>query len=513
MTQKKQQKFSKNNDTPEAIGTETENNSTTKKPALSAVAEIPNADLNAGQKPEEKTGDKASTKPDVKSDSLSQTKVETNVNAEIKSDSDKKAKTNAPLEKTSNTSADAKTATQPPLATLDLHEPKKSGSGLAVLALLIGLAGAGGAGYLYQELTKLKAAQASMDQTTAINTANQANQNVTRLESSLQNLQAELAKKTDDKGQTALNQLKTLEQTINSFQGEVKNTQQNLRNEFKQLAQASTNPEGQKKLIDDAVNARLSEFSELLGKVQQLENEQQSITKSMAEAEAARQMLSSENIARQEIGYLLRVANYKLQLDGDIAGAIKLLKEAEIRDLALHPTADNPFLNALRDNIKTLEGLSKADLSYLLDTINTISNEVNTLNAKKVDTSPLLVSAKPDGSFLSKVAYTLASGIKYTPKKTDEVSVSAETALLEKHLIQADLRQAALALRLHDATLFATQLKSISARLDTYFVADDALKKIKALLDTLSKAQTELAKPAPNLDALIALLTRESTAL
>jgi len=86
---------------------------------------------------------------------------------------------------------------------------------------------------------------------------------------------------------------------------------------------------------------------------------------------------------RAEVRYLLRIANHRLLMERDVAGALRLLRVAdgvlaEIDDFALHEVRAR-----LSDEIAALEGVSRTDLQGLFLRLESAKQELDALPLRK----------------------------------------------------------------------------------------------------------------------------------
>lgn len=181
----------------------------------------------------------------------------------------------------------------------------RGGRGLAVLALLLALAGAGAAGYLYYELIYRSENRAA------------------DLEGRLETVQASLEERLAD----ARRDLET------RLEAQAARQRQALE-AFAEGQQAAA------RAADAALQAAL--------------------------ARLARQgPPSSGDWRRAEAQYLLRIANHRLLMERDVAGALQLLRTADATLAALDDFSVHPVRARLADEIAALESVREVDLPGL----------------------------------------------------------------------------------------------------------------------------------------------------
>ncbi|PID61285.1 MAG: hypothetical protein CR974_04315 [Gammaproteobacteria bacterium] len=358
-------------------------------------------------------------------------------------------------------------------------EPAKKGGLVPVLALLTGIAGTGLGVYNFDLMRKsndnseVKALTAQVktleDKLAALNTGG----NTQALE---KKLSAQIAKATAsakaDNGK--FNQrLSAIEQTQNgltkTLQGDVKAT----------------------------LDKRLAEINELLKKVDQMELTQKGISQNLRQAVAAGEAVTAEGMAKQEISYLLRMADYKVENEGDAESAAGLLEIAEKKLLLLNKGKSDKMVENIRQRYIQLRGVKAVDSNAIIADLRKLSATIPNLKAKPSEqvVETVKVVEDKDGGMLATIGNAIASGVKYTPNDPSKIDISAETVLIEKRLMQADIRTAELAVRSENGVLLAETLSSLRAALDKYFADDATAKSIKATLANIEKQKLETVLP------------------
>lgn len=353
---------------------------------------------------------------------------------------------------------------------------KKSGGLIAFLALLTGVAGTGLGVYNYDQARKLsdndgtaalaeqlKAAEAKID-------ALSKNDNAGALEKQV----------------NALTQsLKASETKANERLSAVEQTQSGLSKTLK----------GD---LNKTLETRLNEVNALLKKVDQIELEQKGISQSLHQVATTKEAVTATGMTKQEVGYLLRMADYKIQSEGDVVGAAGLLKIAEDKLLLSDEGKVTPMVDAIRQKIIQLQGVKPVDTNALVSDLEKLSKQIPNLVVKLSET-PKVSEEKTATSeakgMLGKVGDIIASGVKYTPNDPSKVNVSAETALIEKRLMQVDIRTAELAVRSQNGVMLAESIDNINHSLDKYFADDATAKAIKQTLANVAQQKLETVLP------------------
>lgn len=361
---------------------------------------------------------------------------------------------------------------------------KKSGGGmLAGLALLLGVAGTGLGAYSFNELRTLKAGVGS---------------DVEAKISGLDGKIAELAKA--DPAAAVKGQLDELGSRQKAFAAAEERFNQRIA-AVEQMQKGLS--QSVKQDIDTALSAKMGAVDSLLAKVKDIELGQKGLTKNLSESNAAASAVNVVAMQQQEVGYLLRMADYKLQSEGDVLGASGLLKVAESKLLATNEGKADALVDAVREKIIQLSGVKPIDTNALVGQLKSISGDVANLQAKPTSAEKAAEPSaeKTDDNALGKLTAIIASGVKYTPKDPSKIDVSAETVLIEKRLMQADIKTAELAVQSHNKVLLASSVQSMNDSLDKFFADDATAKSIRKALAAVS--QSELETVMPDLSGLV----------
>lgn len=384
-----------------------------------------------------------------------------------------------PQSKPNNKAAEKPTQKADTQTTSHPQPPKKKGSLGTALALLLGVAGTGLGAYSFNELRTLK---------TNLGSTNNVGAQITSLSDKVSGLEkntasadikkqlAELAKQ-----QTAL---KTAETRFNERVAQVEQMQ-------KGLSQSVT------KDIDSALKSRMGAVDTLLAKVKDIELGQQGLSKNLNQVNAGSQAINQAGMAKQEVGYLLRMASYKIQSEGDVAAATGLLKMAESKLLAANQGKTDALVDAIRDKLIQLSGVQTVDKNALIAELKTVSQSIAQLVVKPSggQAQPIAPNIKDADSTWDKVKSAMMTGITYTPADPSKIDISAETVLIEKRLMQADIKTAEFAIQSRNKVLLGQSIQSVLDSLNQYFAADKTAKNIREKLTELSQSQLETALP------------------
>lgn len=356
---------------------------------------------------------------------------------------------------------------------------KNKGSLVAVLGLLLGVTGTVLGAYSFNELRMLK--------TQFGNTGN-VGESVTALTDKVNLLESNL--NTDELKQQLADlakQQSQLQATEARFNERVAGVEQMQKGLSKSVAND----------IETALKDRLGKVDGLLAKVKDIELGQQGLSKNLSQFSAGQQAVGS-NMASQEVGYLLRMANYKIQTEGDVLGASGLLQMAESQWLALKEGQPDALIDAIRGKLIQLSGVELVDTNILIAKLNTMSQQIPKLVVKPSEGATQAVAvnaAENDQGTWAKVKSVMTAGIKYTPADPSQIDISAETILIEKRLMQADIKTAEFAVRSGNNVLLAQSMQSIKEALNQYFAQDETAAAVNQLLNELSQSQLETVLP------------------
>lgn len=364
---------------------------------------------------------------------------------------------------------------------------KKSG-GLALLALFLGVAGTGLGAYSFNELRTLKAANSSTDYTAKL----------TAIESQLKTLESLDADATQQQLTELLSQVKSLKAAETGFN--------------ERMAKVEQGQSGAVKNITSSVEQQLAVMGETVkavqGEIDEVKLGQQGLAKNISSVTAGSESVSDSGMAKQEIGYLLRMADYKLVSERDVLGAAGLLQIAADRLLADNQGQTDTLVDAIRAKTIQLQGVKMTDENALVSQLGQVARDIPLLVVKS--SAPASATAavnapaateKTTDSVFDKLTSAITSGIKYTPKDPNQIDISAETILIEKRLLQADVKTAEFAIRSHNKTLLSESFRSIRDTLDKSFADDDNAKGIKQALTAIE--QSELSVVLPSLSDVI----------
>ncbi|WP_051206134.1 uroporphyrinogen-III C-methyltransferase [Oceanospirillum maris] len=212
-----------------------------------------------------------------------------------------------------------------------------------------------------------------------------------------------------------------------------------------------------------------------------------------------------------EAEYLLRIANHRVQLEGDITGAKTLLASADDR----LQKADNPALFAVREAIANelaaLNSVNVLDQSGLYFKLSALEGQINQL--------PLPLEPENRSAFQQKAteketqqsvwqtlwneAKTLVV-VRYQDEKITPLLPPQESLYL-RHNLRLTLQQAQIALLKEEQQLFLTLINQASSWVKTHF--DQTHARTQSMLATLDLlAQQNIHQQRPNISGSLTLL-------
>lgn len=425
------------------------------------------------KKPTEPTKpvDTTQKKPDNKPDNKAEKPVDKPTEKQSEQSPEPTAKSTA-----KSTAKPAQPAGNPPA------EPKKSGGIVPKAALLLGVIGTGIGVYDYDQIRTLK----SQDNTVEL---------VTRLNAAEAKITELSARNTD-----------ALEQKISTLSGDIETFKSAAARVNERLSAIEQTQAGLSKTLQGDLNktldTRLNEVNALLQKIKQIELTQEGLSKNLSQVTAAGEAVTATGMAKQEVGYLLRMADYKIASEGDTVGSAGLLKIAEDKLLLINKGQVTPLISAIRQKLTQLAGVQPIDPDAIIRDLKALSRAIPNLvaktNTQAADSSEAdmkKAATESDKGILGSIGAVIASGVKYTPNDPSKIDISAETVLIEKRLMQADIRTAELAVRSQNQVLLAESLRSVRNSLDKYFAKDATATAIGKTLTDIEQRKLETVLP------------------
>ena len=252
-------------------------------------------------------------------------------------------------------------------------------------------------------------------------------------------------------------------------------------------------------LRDEFGNYR-SEVDETLGQVlDQLSQEQDTDERDWLHAEAA---------------YLLRLANQRLQLEGDVNGAAALLRTADARLVDAENPALTPVRREIANELAALDGVPQVDRTGLYLALNAQQEQVANLRLSQEIEERAVTSGieqPPTGTFQRQLA-RFGQELKdlVVIRHHDEALEALVTPEQESYLRQSlrlILEQSQLALLKEEQDLYQASLDKALGLLNDYYDTDrEATQNVIARLQELQQA--EIKPELPDISASQQELTR-----
>jgi uroporphyrin-3 C-methyltransferase len=206
---------------------------------------------------------------------------------------------------------------------------------------------------------------------------------VSSLQSDIRNLQ-DAQQKLEDNLETQGGETQIQKSTVQALQQEAKSLMENVQTLKEQLQ--STIQERQKTL------------AEIDNRIQNLQLAQRNLLTTMDTVKAVAAKGGDVNaLPLSEVEYLLRMANHKLNLQRDVAGAIEALQVANKRLGTLDEPAFSGVRQMIRENIVSLRGVELPDRSALAQKIVDMEERIDNLPLRDdAQVAELKEKVKPD---------------------------------------------------------------------------------------------------------------------
>lgn len=252
--------------------------------------------------------------------------------------------------------------------------------------------------------------------------------------------------------------------------------------------------------LRDEFGSYRSEVDETLGQVlDQLSQEQDTDERDWLHAEAA---------------YLLRLANQRLQLEGDVNGAAALLRTADARLVDAENPALTPVRREIANELAALDGVPQVDRTGLYLALNAQQEQVANLRLSQEIEERAVTSGieqPPTGTFQRQLA-RFGQELKdlVVIRHHDEALEALVTPEQESYLRQSlrlILEQSQLALLKEEQDLYQASLDKALGLLNDYYDTDrEATQNVIARLQELQQA--EIKPELPDISASQQELTR-----
>ena len=250
----------------------------------------------------------------------------------------------------------------------------------------------------------------------------------------------------------------------------------------------------------------LNSLKPLSAKTQQLASEQSKQRQQMIDLAgelAKSQAPKPSDWLQAEAEYLLRLANHRLQLEGDIKGAEKLLASADKRLME----ADNPSLFAVREAIADerlkVSTVTPVDTSGLFFALAALENQIDQL---PLPMEPGNHSQIKNGFDMTlndevpvwKAVWQEAKSLVIIRHRDEAITplLPPEESMYLRHNLRLTIQQAQIAMVKGETKLYTSLLTQASQWIKDHFdMTQHKSQAVVAELDKLSKATIELDKP------------------
>lgn len=296
------------------------------------------------------------------------------------------------------------------------------------------------------------------------------------------------------------------------WQQQIKTTQS-----LQQLAERNSQLESQLQRQAQALNnlqtlpAATNKLSQSTQNLQQQQADQRQQLLDLASAFAKTQGPKPADWLQAEAEYLLRLANHRLQLEGDVKGAKTLLISADER----LQKADNPALFVVRETIAnelaSLNSVNTLDQSGIYFKLNALEGQIDQL---PLPLEPESRSAFQQGTAASgqdqSVWQTLwdeAKTLVVVRHREEKITplLPPQESLYLRHNLRLTLQQAQIALLKEEQQLFQSLMEQAAGWVKTHF--DQNQSRTKGMLASLNElARQEIRQQRPNIAGSLSLL-------
>lgn len=208
-----------------------------------------------------------------------------------------------------------------------------------------------------------------------------------------------------------------------------------------------------------------------------------------------------------EVDYIIRLANLNLEIDRNVAVAIKLLKSADDKVKNLSKLGGSSVRKAIANSLSALNAVPQFDIEGVVLSLQSMSKGLETLPLVKQNTVQPLPESNPKVETSSSTWREMLNASMKTIKdmvvirRLDQpvkplVHPDQHANLIENMQLQLSIAQ--WAVLHHDAKIYQASLHAVNEWLQEYFQMGD---EVKAVLKTLNDLQAiNVAPPIPSLD-------------
>ncbi|MFT7243165.1 MAG: uroporphyrin-3 C-methyltransferase [Candidatus Azotimanducaceae bacterium] len=218
---------------------------------------------------------------------------------------------------------------------------------------------------------------------------------------------------------------------------------------------------------------------------------------------------SSEDWLLAEVEYLLRLANQRVAMEDDVAGAVALFESAEEIISEAQGVVAFDLRQSIANDIAALRAVSDADIQGIFVQLGAISGQVDSLEQKHLKftstASLAVVAAEEDQTVAARMLALLKRGVERVINLVDyrasgdvvrPILPPAEEYYLKQNLL-LKIQLAQLGLLKGNQDIFAKSLSDAVVWMDLYF--DPDLASTKSARDTLATlSQTKISRDLPD---------------
>jgi uncharacterized protein HemX len=258
---------------------------------------------------------------------------------------------------------------------------------------------------------------------------------------------------------------------------------------------------GQTASVSGAHRERLEATEEALGE----QEARLAAVESGLAALAVRGESPTRRLELEEVDYLLRTANERLQLFGDLASADRALALADARLQAIGDPLYLPVRRAIAAARLSLESVPRPDFVALNEVLAAAQGRISSLPlaGEIARAAPAPGAAQPangEPGLWQRFKATMASLVTVRRRAADEDPISIEDKEYLRQGLWLQLETARLALMRRDGDLYDAALERAGDTLARYFATDSA--PVSALQEQLSSLRgTRLAAEYPDISA------------
>jgi len=203
-----------------------------------------------------------------------------------------------------------------------------------------------------------------------------------------------------------------------------------------------------------------------------------------------------------EVEYLLRIANQRLVLERDAAGALQMLRAADQNLAALEDFSLTPVRAQLAEEILALDRLKQVDVQGIFLKLDALKNEIDQLPLRLPtytrDTPSPPTSTETSTSLWQQFMERLKSAFEF--RRYDKQGVKPLLSPQEAGYLELNLRlmfeRAQLSLLRRDATLYQNSVDDILRWLEEYInLQDPTAEQMHQVLVELEQVDIEQALP------------------